>query len=547
MKRSRKRLASLFLAAGTLLLGVAAGAQPVEGDLVFESLDVRVVNVEVFVSDRKGRALLDLARDDFRVFVDDREVELSHFASPGGRTAGSTEDADASTAAAEVRPGETAPLLVVLYIDNSTLLEARREILVQHLRRLAAASDPGELRFALVTFDSKLQWRTGFLTELGSLDEALEQLAGEPSAGVDLVLGYRRSVSDIRGIVEGFAQTDCDPCDCGWDAMTGAWEQYASRTAEKVGATSVGLLQLVRSLSGLPGRKAVVYLSPGLEQRPGLSLAAYLADLCPAAENILEFQTDRQVRYDETETLAALSAEANAGRISLYPLQVGSMDRDSGLPGFARLDREGNLRDGLRFLAGETGGELLFDAGRLFETLDSDVSEGYELAFTPEHPADGRTHRIRVELRSPKRGVELRYRQSYRDKPPAERLVDRAHAVLNLGDGAGLENPLGVEAQIRTAPTPELELTLPVALLTQLPSAEAPSPPARVRLFLLIRNSSAGVLPVLQKAIEVPVGAEPNHRIVVGLNLPPGPSEVVVGVRDEVGGVTSFVKLLAEP
>lgn len=59
--------------------------------IFFEALDVNLVNVEVFVTDRKGVPVTGLTADDFELLEDGRPVEISNFyAVDGGRPAEST-------------------------------------------------------------------------------------------------------------------------------------------------------------------------------------------------------------------------------------------------------------------------------------------------------------------------------------------------------------------------------------------------------------------------------------------------------------------------
>ena len=70
-----------------LALAVAAPALPVRaqepGDEVFgEAIDVRVVNVEAVVADKRGNRVRGLTAADFRLLVDGREVPIDYSVSP---------------------------------------------------------------------------------------------------------------------------------------------------------------------------------------------------------------------------------------------------------------------------------------------------------------------------------------------------------------------------------------------------------------------------------------------------------------------------------
>ena len=49
------------------------------GDFFFETVDVNVVNVEVYVTDKKGEPITGLKAEDFEILEDKREVEITNF------------------------------------------------------------------------------------------------------------------------------------------------------------------------------------------------------------------------------------------------------------------------------------------------------------------------------------------------------------------------------------------------------------------------------------------------------------------------------------
>ena len=66
-----------------LMLASGSGrAQDVgSAGLFSETVEVRVVDVDVYVTDKKGLPVTDLTRDDFLLMVDGHEVDLAYFSS----------------------------------------------------------------------------------------------------------------------------------------------------------------------------------------------------------------------------------------------------------------------------------------------------------------------------------------------------------------------------------------------------------------------------------------------------------------------------------
>src|SRR4051794_9120573 len=115
-------------------------AKAAAGEPFAESIDVRVVNVEVFVADRSGRPVTGLTRDDFELSEDGRPVPITNFyaqaapaaagAAPGvagsvGPAAG-TPKAALETPAAMARVPESQRLDLGIFIDNLELTPAAR-------------------------------------------------------------------------------------------------------------------------------------------------------------------------------------------------------------------------------------------------------------------------------------------------------------------------------------------------------------------------------------------------------------------------------------
>ena len=74
----------------------------------------------------------------------------------------------------------------------------------------------------------------------------------------------------------------CAPCLDVWGTMLGLWEGYSESILQRQARAAGGLEDLFRIFDGIEGRKAVIYASSRIEQRPGIDLLRYLVDLCPA-------------------------------------------------------------------------------------------------------------------------------------------------------------------------------------------------------------------------------------------------------------------------
>jgi hypothetical protein len=324
------------------------------------------------------------------------------------------------------------------------------------------------------------------------------------------------------------------------------------------------LTQTVAALGALPGPKALLYLSQGLDQRPGIQLFHQLGDICPEAlhrdaSSLLAPMTE----YDLSAALKALASRANAARVTVHPLD------DGGLPTHSLADvtysdrrytpssqteriREANLRAGEWILAEETGGRPVLNANDpsgALRQLAQESAGGYALGFTPTRDPDGRSHQIRVEVR--RKGLHVRHRRSYFHGATAEAVVDRALAALFFGLE---EDTLRAVVDATLAPPSELtaagrvanvRIKVPLASLAGTPGPDGPR--AQLRIVMAVRNPGGSTgRPVnirvqwVEMALRSPApDGEPDdvrHEFMVEVTLAPEERDIAVLVQDVGSG-----------
>jgi VWFA-related protein len=141
------------------------------------------------------------------------------------------------------------------------------------------------------------------------------------------------------------------------------------------------LRNVVRSLAGLPGRKALLYVSDGLPQRPGEELYTHLSQLF-GAQNMQALTQDvnfvdpsiEAMNEDQGHLFNAITREANAHQVTFYTLDARGAFGDSsagaewneagaGVGGHLTYDnqRTFNLQEPLVGMAVDTGGEAILN------------------------------------------------------------------------------------------------------------------------------------------------------------------------------------------
>ena len=578
--RDGRIAAGAFLAIFLLvsLLGLAGAAtlsaQPARPFV--DSIDVQVVEVDVVVTDKKGRPVKGLSREDFELYVDGRPVGISNFFESAifqeQRSGRRGKERPAVRSEATPGPTDERPLTVVFYLDDPNTHPFHRTRL---LRRLEAAVEPWRsmgAHFMLARFVQRLEI---LVRPTPDLDAILEGAAAVPKGSPRAIQngdGARRFA--VRSLIDAYefcAMTPfCRPCQDNWGELLGLARQHAENQATNTAIAVDGLADLVTTLAGVPGKKTVVHITDGLPQRPGISVLDYLgnqlcADLRPTAPS--ETMSE-MVQYDESSRFNRISAHANANRVTFYGVDAAgvrsaapgiSLDNRNLAPAFQNVSLHAmNAQSGLHLLANETGGKALINANDLSILLDDmtgQLSASYSLGFVPEERRLGQVRQISVQLApGADKGRRIEYRRTYRDKSLDERLAERVLSVAYLGNA---ENPLAATIDFGgTTPQQKKVHELPVAVTVPADSVvaipgrdgDAGNAAAQLRLWLVAVEDEKGArTTVRQKTITVggPSGVpalDGSYRVEVAMNLPAGGYQVAVGVRDETTGVISLVR-----
>jgi VWFA-related protein len=586
-------LASFLTAACALPAFAAGGAektQPASLTSFGVVVEVNVVNVEVYATDRDGKRVTDLKREDFAVSEDGKPVEVTNFAavSPGRGLAAPVPAGSAGTtpsaAPGAPRSDPESALSLVVFLDGLHLRPEDRTKAVEQIRAFLAKSvRPGD-RVMVATHGLGLQMLQPFTEDRAAIDAALKQAE---TLGVQGQLGDEARRSAFRAMN---AMQSANPC--GLESVRPI-DDYAAETRDEALRTVGALTVIINSLAGVPGHRALLLVSDGISITPGEELFAVLSELCGGAMEPSERSTgnveitphalgvgdelagtkyDPQQaaidvqKYSVAKRFEDLAAHASANRVTLYTLQA------SGLQGFAaagvdldpserrllsravQLVQTSNLKGSLTALAADTGGRAMLDANDLgpeLARMQEDFESFYSLGYTPAHQGDGRQHKVEVKVKRP--GLRVRYRPSYRDKPALEKAVDRTLTALLHGIE---DNPLEVAVELGAQTLDNatgtwavpVRLKIPLYKLAIIHPEEGGSFRGRLRLLVATRDGKGGTSPVRQ--VEVPVDISrkevlnalgQHYLYTLTLKLPAGEQRVAVAVRDELGSATSYL------
>ncbi|HSS75591.1 MAG TPA: VWA domain-containing protein [Thermoanaerobaculia bacterium] len=533
-------------------------------------VNVSVVNVDVYVTDKKG-AVDGLTKDDFELYENGRPVQITNFYSVtnGKATATSNEPLPAATPAPGTAgaPAPGAPpgpgpqdldvgrlppdqrLRLVIYIDNYNLKPFDRNRVMRELRAFIGQKLSKDDELMLVTYDRELHTRRTFTSDPALIATAMLELEKISAQGVHDDSDHKdflRKINDSQSVseAEGYAHT------------------YAESTYNDLSFSIDALKKIVDSLAGMPGRKAVVYVSDGLQMIAG-------QDLFYAVQNKYGEQTSSMIttmQYDASKRFNELTAQANANRITFYTIDAAGLrgyesttaeNQGPGPsnPGFSQLVdqvRYSNLQSTLQLMAENTGGQVILNSNVIapqLEKIARDFNSYYSLGYAPTHYGDGRYYKLKVKVKK-RKDVTVRHRDGYRDKGTDSRMNDSTLAALSFPFE---ENPLGVTLEFgQGRPRDDgfflvpVMVRIPIGKLVLVPREATED--AKVRLFIAAVDSKGSTSDVQQTPVPISIpkaevaGAQRKTFVYsVTLLMRAGEQRVSVGVRDDVAAQASFV------
>ena len=372
---------------------------PAEGTVMdeeyIETVDVRVVNVEVFVTDKKGVPILGLTADDFEVFEDGRPVQITNFyAVEDRRRIGA--DGEPITAAAPVPTLEAGPvplidnsqqLNLIVYIDNYNLRPFNRNRVFRRLRTFLRKELDKNDRVMVVSYDRSLHVRQTFTKEMTLVNAALFDMEDISAHGVHADSERTRVVRAIESAEDvGDAMIQLRP--------------HAQSVFNDLNFTISALDDMVESLAGLSGRKAVMYVSDGLPMKAAEDLFYMVQQKFHYTPVITEMMD-----FNAADDFRKLGNKANANGVTFYTIDAaGLRTYSSGSVEYAEAGSEGmgslidsiyiqSIQEPLEYLADATGGRAILNTNDISDDLlkiSADFNSYYSLGYTPAHAGDGR-------------------------------------------------------------------------------------------------------------------------------------------------------------
>ena len=554
MKRLRlSRVTSVVLIAAlnTFPLAAQQKNQPAETPRLTESIDVRVIGVDVVVTDKKGNAVTGLTKDDFQIFENGIEKPISNFYEIEGKTATQAVTVPAPGAPAAPPPpkeevNEQLRRRIILYIDNLSLAPFNRNRVFKQMKDFVKdAMRPGD-EAMVATYNRSLKVRAPFTRDPVQVQQTLDAIAGESALG----LANRSEFRDVSGRIKDASNYD--------DALIQA-RSYAQSVEHDLRQSVESINGLLTTLAGVEGKKIVVLATEGFQIQPGREAFTLIDEVAREtgwqSSSMLEAMT-----YNGNTLIESIAKTANANGITIYPIHAGGLA--AGSEGTTADNQQAtsynvtsaavsNTTESLQIMADLTGGVATTRTNNFagaFKNIVRDLDSYYSLGYRAGTERVDRQRALEVRVKN--RNLRVRNRQTFVEKSTFQEMSDRVIANLLYKTKA---NDLGIRVKVNSPiPADDLfkvpvEIHIPIDNLTLIQQGEAYM--GGFSIYVVVGNKDGDMSDVARKTHQITIPLNDFARskgkyytYTLDLMCERGLNKISVGVVDDVSNTSGFDK-----
>jgi VWFA-related protein len=556
---NRLILAAAFLAA------TAASAQqpqttqtvqPGEVPKLTESIDVRVINVDVVVTDKKGNPVTGLKKEDFEIYENGNLKPISNFYevdnSKGAPVGPQAVDANPTPALPKpVRVDEipeNQKRRIIIYIDNLSLAPFNRNRVFKQMKEfIMQVMRPGD-EAMLATFNRSMKVRVPFSRDPVQIQTTLDIILGESAMGLSNKSERKQSEDQIKD-----AQS--------YNEALATARTYAESVENDLRQSQEALSGLMATLAGVEGKKILVLTSEGFPMQPGREMFTYLDEVAKdknwtnGTSSMLE-----GMQFDSHELIRDIARTANANGITMYTIHAAGLGADNensaenARPTSFNVSETAlmNSTDSMQMMAEMTGGVASIQTNNYalaFDRIKKDLDSYYSLGYRGGTERVDRQRALQVKMKN--KAYQVRSRQSFVEKSTFSEMNDRVIANLLYRTKTNELNVLLKTNQ--PIPTEDedllrvpVEVEVPMDSLTFLPQGETDYV-GGFDVYVVVSNKDGDMSDVQRRShqIRVPTADMPKakgkyYTYTLDLLMEKGMDKVSVGVVDNVSNTTGF-------
>jgi VWFA-related protein len=537
---AQRTAVALLLAAATVF-----AQQPAQLPTFSESIEVRVLNLDVDVTDAAGNPVTDLKKDDFTVKIGGKPVPIDYFAliSEGALHAPDLATAPPERVLSTYKQAEESayvPRNFLIYVDVGYLPPGLRNRALNAIRDLTSRLGPNDA-VRVVLFDRAPRVLVDWTT---SKELVMAELAGmeKETVGMSRLQTQEQTIAMINGF-SGSRRT------------LSSRQQLAQQYGQEVGAEIQNMIDSIQNelvtLTPLNGKRAFLFVSGGYEYQPGYVMAQYATgSFLPSMSNIdvrqvparinamIQKANEVQVTF-YTVDATGLTGEGTPASDGSPSTNVLAIEQRPSLRFAAQQDRQTPLQ----MMAVDTGGLALLNTNDFQQGLSRiyrQVSNYYTLGITLSKL--GITGYQKVDVAVNRTGLTVRSRKGWAPMSEPQTIETRALATMETDLSYN-----AIPAKIEVAPaTPDKKLYLlpitvlvPADSLTFLPQGDKEAARAEFYIGSVDEKGNRSPLNRQETTFEIPSGkakAGTFVRYAAQLQTKKGNYRIVVNVRDAQSG-----------
>lgn len=482
-------------------------------------ITTKTVLVDVVVTDSKGRPVPDLGQQNFQIFEDGHPQDVRSFrAFRDGESEQSQSSASATAKSDEPSPNvftnqthgpDMGAVTLVLFDLLNTPIQDQAYARLQLVKFLQ--SKPKNMQFALCTMslgtNAHLRLIQGFTPDENVLLAAAKAKKATPKETHWQVstAGNLNNVNTVADLARGGPTS-------GFQGLLSALQQgqaleQVSDTQDRSAITLESMMLLARYLSGIRGRKNIVWLSGSFP----ISLAATTNSNNLALDNpnytekirrVTNLMAEAQIAFYPVDVRGLIGAGQSAagpggmgGPSVIEPQDPSGSNLISPGPSIPSnlqaLAQEAAERDTLVQFATATGGKAFFNTNGIRDAIATAAEQGsnyYTLSYNPTNKNfDGKFRKIKVQLAQ--KEYSLHYRQGYYadqlHSSEREAELARRARVVAMQQGTPLSHQILFSVRVSPVGAKTKMDTARIGGIVVAPSGNAaknPTPPAAVEV-----------------------------------------------------------------
>ena len=344
---------------------------------------VRLILVDVIVTDEKGNFVTDLTKEDFEVYEDGRLRPIHSVELVALKTQEEIlKELPAERLEEEIKSRKR--IHVIFDCVNTDLVTLRRakEKFIEVL--LSLIKEGFEIKIMEINSKQGLRMLSDFTSEAGIVKDTVSRIEGSLEV-LFLTKGK------VKGkVLKREPEPEVNPED---ELEALQWRNLLQKTISY-------LLHVIGMIKEEPGRKSVLLMSSGFPEKQSMVYPPPHAG--PTLKLFDPFDIIEKQEY--TEVMDEIIRYANTHHISFYCIDPGIIESVESNYALSHLSEETGgayFRGSNKFVAGE-------------EVVKRDLTYYYNIAYTPlSKKEDGKFHHLEVNVR--RKGLKVRFRQGYAD------------------------------------------------------------------------------------------------------------------------------------